>query len=374
MTPDVAVTPIPHGPLHVLWGDSSPSRHATEMAFLANQLSGRERFVRQTQLGEHTLIPEQLLPAGAEIIGWCEDRLGLVVHARAATGSILIEMYGRATTVTVSAPSVECLDRLHGTLIASVPQRSAAGTVSMTVWMGGDRSAVSRRRSFPAPTWASVQANYPSSIRAQLDRLMALREPDLGGRLIVWYGEPGTGKTNAIRALARSWADWCDTHVLADPEAIFASSKAIDEVLVSGAAVIDTPTMTSARRLAPSWRLIVAEDTDELLRATNDARGGGAMARLFNVADGIVGQGAQAIFLITTNAPVRELHPALLRPGRCLSRIEFERFTSDEARQWLPSALSDAVTGPMTLAELYELRGDVERIEHHRTDEARGYL
>jgi len=28
----------------------------------------------------------------------------------------------------------------------------------------------------------------------------------------------------------------------------------------------------------------------------------------------------------------------------------------------------------MTLAELYELRGDVERIESHRTAEQRGYL
>lgn len=29
---------------------------------------------------------------------------------------------------------------------------------------------------------------------------------------------PGTGKTTALRALARVWSDWCATHFITDPE------------------------------------------------------------------------------------------------------------------------------------------------------------
>jgi hypothetical protein len=102
--------------------------------------------------------------------------------------------------------------------------------------------------------------------------------------------------------------------------------------------------------------------------------GQGALGKLFNLADGVLGQGSNAIFLITTNAPVEEMHPALLRPGRCLSRLEFGRFGSEDARAWLPEERRNRVTGSMTLAELYEMRGDHQRIEHHEEIRIGGYL
>ena len=40
---------------------------------------------------------------------------------------------------------------------------------------------------------------------------MQTREP-ARGRLIVWRGPPGTGKTWALRALAGAWREWCGVH------------------------------------------------------------------------------------------------------------------------------------------------------------------
>ena len=79
------------------------------------------------------------------------------------------------------------------------------------------------------------------------------------------------------------------------------------------------------------------------------------------------------ILIASTNRP-DVLDPALLRPGRCLSRLEFGRFGSEDARAWLPEGLRQRVTGPTTLAELFEMRGDHQRIVHHEQTKVGGYL
>jgi AAA+ superfamily predicted ATPase len=47
--------------------------------------------------------------------------------------------------------------------------------------------------------------------------------PPSGGRLVLWHGEPGTGKTSAIRALANEWRDWADFQFITDPEEFLAN-------------------------------------------------------------------------------------------------------------------------------------------------------
>jgi ATP-dependent 26S proteasome regulatory subunit len=62
--------------------------------------------------------------------------------------------------------------------------------------------------------------------------------------------------------------------------------------------------------------------------------------------------------LLTTNEPVDDMHPALLRPGRCLARIEFPAFDASEASKLVGSP----VAGPLTLAQIFELRGNINRL------------
>ena len=57
--------------------------------------------------------------------------------------------------------------------------------------------------------------------------------------------------------------------------------------------------------------------------------------------------------LVTTNDPLRRLHPAVARPGRCVSRIEFVAFTVEEAQRWLDEHGCDEAIGAGTLASLY---------------------
>lgn len=56
---------------------------------------------------------------------------------------------------------------------------------------------------------------------AALTGLMASGPPARSGRLLLWHGEPGTGKTSAALALVRAWYPWTVPHVITDPERTF---------------------------------------------------------------------------------------------------------------------------------------------------------
>ena len=60
------------------------------------------------------------------------------------------------------------------------------------------------------------------------------------------------------------------------------------------------------------------------------------------------------LVLVTTNEPIRKLHPAVARPGRCAANIAFDSLTPDEASTWLAEhGATDGTGTAMTLAELY---------------------
>lgn len=102
------------------------------------------------------------------------------------------------------------------------------------------------------------------------------------------------------------------------------------------------------------WRLLVVEDCDELLRGDARSVSGQALSRLLNLTDGLVGQGREVLVALTTNEPLARLHPAIVRPGRCLAQVEVGALPRDEAVAWLGSGTG--VASSMTLAELFALR------------------
>jgi len=173
------------------------------------------------------------------------------------------------------------------------------------------------------------------------------------GRLILFHGAPGTGKTTAIRALMHEWGPWCETHLITDPDRMFADSDYLISVLesVEGRSA---PTLGSPPG-EPKWKLVVAEDADPYLRSTARFDAGAALGRLLNATDGLLGQSTKTLVLLTTNEELTSLQPALIRPGRCLTRIEFSQFSEEEAGTWLGDSRPGPICGA-TLAELFEAR------------------
>jgi hypothetical protein len=50
-----------------------------------------------------------------------------------------------------------------------------------------------------------------------------------------------------------------------------------------------------------------------------------------------------------------------VRPGRCLAAVEFSEFSPAEAGEWLGPSFPKP-TRPLSLADLFERRGDVGRV------------
>lgn len=186
--------------------------------------------------------------------------------------------------------------------------------------------------------------------------------PASGGRLLLWHGPPGTGKTTAIRALVRAWAGWCRALFIVDAERFLGEAGYLMSVLLGADDYQDDEDE------APRWRLLVFEDADELLRADAKRETGQSLSRLLNVSDGFIGQGVNVLVLITTNEPIGRLHPAVARPGRCLADVEFGRLNRSEAG----ALLGAEATTDLTLAEVFQRRGDLTRVGAQAGDPATG--
>ena len=282
---------------------------------------------------------------------------------------VRVSIEHRLTTLDVVGADVTAVEALLAELEKEAQRVTAApeGHVRMRFWSYGEDGAGGGARRVATPTWSEVTGNYAQRTRTSLASLMSARDmADRAGRLILWHGVPGTGKTTAVRALAGEWSSWCRTHYVMDPERLFAEPQYL--LTVAGADEDEEMDIDDGR-----WRLVVAEDCDEYLRSDAKVRVGASLGRLLNLCDGILGHGLKVLVLLTTNEDIGRLHPAITRPGRCLSQVEFQALSPAESQTWL-ARTGAAPERPMTLAELYALKDERAEQTDFRPEAIGGYL
>jgi hypothetical protein len=286
-----------------------------------------------------------------------------------------ISLWGSHVQATAAGHELQAVNAVFERLeqLFPPPDPSSSHEVPVTFWMYTPQGPRPTWRPIAVPAWEEIEVNYSAGAREQLSKLMHEFEPARGGQLILWHGDAGTGKTFALRALAWAWREWCQIHYIVDPDSFFGEHA---DYLMSVLLEPPFPMMVAGQRYGPSmavattydfddldgpeeedqrlWRLLVMEDTGELLSADARERTGQGLSRFLNVVDGLIGQGLQVIVLVTTNEEIRRLHPAVARPGRCAANVMFEPLTSVEAGSWLEAhGVASESAGARTLASLY---------------------
>ena len=293
------------------------------------------------------------------------SRIAIFSYASSTVCSISYYV-GEGYNVAIASDSKADAEALEKKLVKKLPIITGDDNrIPLTFWTLGAHGPRDRHRKIVVPTWSDIGGNYPSEVGDSLTKLTQMR-PGHSGQLIMFHGVPGTGKSYAIRALLREWHKWCKADYIIDPEKFFGSSaEYMISVLLGGS---DEEPVERSRgdndEPKTPWRLYIVEDGDEFLTVDAKARSGQALSRLLNVVDGMIGQGLQILVLVTTNEPLEGIHPAIIRPGRCLANIEFRKFNKQEGRLWLNGDGGNIeVADEHSLAELYHKRGEIESLQ-----------
>ena len=190
---------------------------------------------------------------------------------------------------------------------------------------------------------ASIVSNYNEEFELSIHPLIESYIDNDRKGLVMFHGDPGTGKTSYIKQLIGK-----------------GTSRKIVYVPPHMATALATPSFIKLAKSEMSNCVLIVEDAEEILISRESSEGNrGAVSNLLNLTDGILAETLKMLVVCTFNADVQYLDKALQRKGRMLLQYKFENLKMEKAKELARKLYGEdhpPITGDMSLADVYGLK------------------
>ena len=190
-----------------------------------------------------------------------------------------------------------------------------------------------------------LDVNYGSGFEKFHNELMQRFNTSTKG-LVLFHGEPGTGKTYYIRHLLRKM-------VSRKKVVIYMPPNMVDHL-------VEPAFMTFLAGEVKDWSndgnfcVLLIEDAEPLLAKRQEGVRIQGITNLLNMSDGILNDMLNLQIICTFNVDLRKLDSALLRPGRLIARKEFKPLGELDANILAQRlGIKHHFTSSATLGEIY---------------------
>jgi len=248
------------------------------------------------------------------------------------------------------------VNELLQTFSANYMTRNKEATISIISQDGRDFYAKKFSLKGQIPPSVHLDEHYGDGFTGFYSDLLDRIDGEKKG-LILFHGEPGTGKTQFIRMLL---------------EKLTSQNKSILYAPPSLSAQLTEPHMIE---FISDWVIdeerdciLLIEDAEPLLETRNgDGRSTG-ISNLLNITDGILNDMLGLMVIATFNTDIAKIDSALLRPQRLIARKEFNKLRFDQGER-LAEALGignplDVDQYPASLAEFYSAQKQTQILIH----------
>ena len=174
-----------------------------------------------------------------------------------------------------------------------------------------------------------IDANYNDDI--PYDRMVEILNDETSASLLLFYGEPGTGKSSIIKKFISE---------MPEKEFIFMDGTLLANVQQD---------RLMAYFLENENSIFIFEDCEKIL-LDRDHNYNPTMSILLNLTDGIISDVLNIKIICTFNTNINNIDTALLRKGRLSLKYEFTKLAKEKVRKILND---NTIDKDMTLADIY---------------------